>query len=135
MPEMQALASALAFGPEGRPASDTSAEADLPPAPDMSGARSLRHGVHLASYRLEDNAQAGWAELVEAHSELSGMEARIERRDLGERGIFLRLKAGPFDSHGAAQAFCASLGGDAVYCMPVDFTGETLAPMSIGGGE
>lgn len=132
LPELQALAAALSNAPER---SEAPMPDDLPRAPAMPSARSLQHGVHLASYRIRENALSGWRELQADHPQLVDLQARFEPRDLGEQGVFLRLKAGPFDSHGAALGFCAGLAGDAVYCMPVDFTGDPLVPMSAGGGQ
>jgi len=123
--ELQALAGVL-FPPDPVPAE---VEDVAPPAPpvDIMNAPSLRHGVHLASYRIEDNAISGWRELAEAHTELAALEARLERRNIEGRGEFLRLKAGPFDTRRDAAALCASLLDHDIYCMPVDFSGRTLA--------
>jgi len=41
--------------------------------------------------------------------------------------VYLRLKAGPFDSRDAAQAWCAQAQAEGYWCQPVDFTG---APVS-----
>ncbi len=99
----------------------------LAPAPDLTGARSLLSAVHLASYRDPRNAQAGWRELLASEPEaLAGLEPRLAQTDLGERGIFLRLKAGPFDSPEAAGAHCARLEADGHWCAPVDFSGRML---------
>lgn len=137
LPELTALAQALAHEPAltAEAASSPLSHDDLPMPPEMPASRSLRHGIHLASYRLEENAVSGWQALQAAHPVLVGLQARLEARDLGERGIFLRLKAGPFDTHGEAQSACASLGEAAEYCLPVDFTGNPLAPMTAGDGE
>ena len=123
--ELQTLAGVL-FTPEPAP---VEVEDVAPPAPpvDIMNAPSLRHGVHLASYRIEDNAVSGWRELAEAHVELAALEARLERRNIAGRGEFLRLKAGPFDTRADAAALCASLLDHDIYCMPVDFSGRTLA--------
>ena len=97
-----------------------------PPRPDMSGAVSLLHAVHLASYRREDMAIRGWAELQAAYPVLAGMDARLELAHIPEQGDFLRLKAGPFDNAGAARAFCAQFEAAGQYCMPVRFSGHAL---------
>ena len=98
-----------------------------PPAPDLTGARSLLSAVHLASYRNLRNAEAGWRELQVAESEvLAGLEPRLAEADLGERGVFLRLKAGPLDSPDAAAALCARLEAAGHWCAPVDFNGRML---------
>jgi hypothetical protein len=103
------------------------AEMALAAAPDLTGARSLLSAVHLASYRNLQNAEAGWRELqAEAPGVLAGLEARLAQADLGERGVFLRLKAGPLDSPDAAAALCARLEAAGQWCAPVDFAGQPL---------
>ncbi len=123
--ELQALASVL-FPQEPATAVEAPAVVAEPPV-DIMHAPSLRHGVHLASYRIEDNAVSGWRELVSTHSQLASLEARLERRNIAGRGEFLRLKAGPFDARADAAELCASLLDHDIYCMPVDFSGRTLA--------
>lgn len=144
LPELSALADALS-GPASEqntspmlveqvePVSETVAVA--PPPDDMLSAPSLRHGAHLASYRLEANARSGWRELQGLHPELLAHEARLETRDLGERGVFLRLKVGPFDNRAAAQGLCATLGARDQYCLPVDFSGIPLTDSGPGAEE
>ena len=97
------------------------------PAPDLSGARSLLSAVHLASYRHAEHAAPGWAELKSRFpNTLAGSQPRLARADLGEQGVFLRLKAGPFDSPAAAQAICDRLAAAGAWCAPTAFTGEGL---------
>lgn len=99
-----------------------------PPPAGMDDAPSLRHGVHLASYRLMENAVAGWSELQAAYPDLlSDRHARLETTDIEGRGEFLRLKAGPFDSAAEAAAICAQLEQAGAYCMPIDFSGRPVA--------
>ncbi|MFP4519583.1 MAG: SPOR domain-containing protein, partial [Oceanicaulis sp.] len=80
----------------------------------------------LASYRRREHADPGWAQLVARHPELAGREARLSRASLGERGVFLRLKAGPFDTPAAAAAACDALKARGDWCSVTDFTGEAL---------
>jgi hypothetical protein len=97
------------------------------PAPDLSGARSVMSAVHLASYRQLEHAAAGWLELRAQHgSVLANLEPRLAEADLGERGVFLRLKAGPLDSPEAARALCAEVEAAGQWCAPSDFNGRAL---------
>ena len=93
---------------------------------DLTQARSVLNAVHIASYRNRDNAVAGWAELVAKHSSLSRLDARLVEADLQERGLYLRLKAGPFDTPEAAQALCVDIRAQGLWCAPTDFTGQPL---------
>lgn len=96
---------------------------------DAAEARSVMYAVHLASYRSDAAAARGWRVLTEAAPEaLAGLTARVEVVDLGgERGVYRRLKAGPFASRADAEARCASLQAAGYFCQAVDFTGERVA--------
>lgn len=133
-PELRALAAALVGvdtmaagdGPD-LPAVPSLAPAEnLAAAPDMSGAVSLMHAVHLASYRREDTARRGWHELRANHPVLADLDARLELAHIPEQGDFLRLKAGPFDSGAAALEACEALRPSGQYCQAADFTGRML---------
>lgn len=121
-PEMAALEAALTSTRE--PAQEI--EAARAPAPDLSGARSVMSAVHVASYRQQRHAVSGWAELRARHGELAGRRPRLSRVDLGERGVFLRLKAGPFDTPAAAEAACDAIKAGGEWCAVTDFSGEAL---------
>ncbi|MCC5996579.1 MAG: SPOR domain-containing protein [Oceanicaulis sp.] len=138
-PEMAALERALLARPEASADAARHAQPDAGPgahvqpsgagpAPDLAGARSVLHGVHLASYRDLDHVRAGWRALQASSSALSGLEARVARADLGERGVYLRLKAGPFDTREAAASACAALQSEGLWCQTLDFSGEALSP-------
>jgi len=48
---------------------------------------------------------------------LTGTEKRVQRADLGARGVFYRLQVGAFDTRDNASAFCNHLksrGGDCI---------------------
>lgn len=127
-PEITALRQALlAAAVEPAPTAEPSAPLELAAAPDLSDARSLMHGVHLASYRRTETAQAGWAQLQVQLPSVAGLEPRLEAVELGERGAFLRLKAGPFDTRAEARAICAEAEAAGLWCQPTHFTGATLS--------
>lgn len=125
-PEMTALEAALEGRPRAAPRPLAAPPPAPPPAPDMADAPSLLSAVHLASYRKRENAEAGWTELRAAHASLAGLKARLHEVELAERGAFLRLKAGPFDSPGEASSACAPLVAAGAYCEPSDFSGRPL---------
>jgi hypothetical protein len=86
------------------------------------------HAVHLASYRLESNAEAGWATLQAMFPDaLGGKTPRLEAVNLGERGDYLRLKAGPFDSRAEARSACALIQSAGAFCQTGDYTGAPFA--------
>lgn len=92
----------------------------------LDGSRSLLHAVHIASYRTPEQAREGWAVLRARHAALSGLTPRIDRADLGEQGVYLRLKAGPFDDSGAARRACGEIEARGDWCQPTGYDGEPL---------
>lgn len=124
-PEMSALEAALVRAPEMSQASMHRVQTPGPEI-DLSGAHSVMSAVHLASYRDPAHALRGWAELEARHGGLAGLQARASRVDLGDRGVFLRLKAGPFDTPAAAEAACDAIKASGEWCAVTDFAGEAL---------
>ncbi|MEQ8248333.1 MAG: SPOR domain-containing protein [Alphaproteobacteria bacterium] len=83
-----------------------SATSSVAPVPVASG--SFR--VQLAAYRSPEAAQNGWQALKTRYEDLLGaLEPTVVRVDLGERGVFHRLQAGPYTDGGAAEAACTTL--------------------------
>ncbi len=97
-----------------------------PKPPSLPQARSLMHAVHIGSYRTAERAFAGYDQLTaKAPQLLNQLSPRVERVDLGpQKGIYERLKAGPFASKAEAQSVCTALGAQGVYCTLADFTGK-----------
>ena len=66
--------------------------------------------IQVAALRSERDALDQWARLQKAHGDLlGGLTPHVQRVDLGAKGIFFRLQAGPIDGRGAAKALCAKL--------------------------
>lgn len=102
------------------------APAKAAPAKDKKPAKPAKaggggHGIHLASYSSEARAREGWEQLRRRFPDLAGLQPRIERADLGAKGIFFRLRAGPLASAQAAQAVCTKLKAGGQSCSPVRF--------------
>lgn len=108
-------AKAAALPPESPPESP----------PELPNARSLMHAVHIGSYRTAERAFTGYRQLAaKAPAQFARLNPRVERVDLGpEKGIFERLKAGPFANKDAAESTCRTLRAHGVYCTVSDFTG------------
>lgn len=128
--EMRALELALLHDPASDPVTPVVVQADpvpvsIGPAPDLEGAHSLMHAVHLTSYRRLDHAQTGWQQLLIQLPALRETHPRLETVQL-ERGEFMRLKAGPLDSHAAALMLCEQAEAVGLWCQPTHFTGSEL---------
>jgi len=83
-------------------AGETAALAEVTPA---AGGRL----VQLGAYRSEAEAQGIWNRLKANEAPLVGMlKSRVVRADLGEKGVFYRLQAGPLADE-AAKGLCREL--------------------------
>ncbi|MBX6323556.1 MAG: SPOR domain-containing protein, partial [Rhodospirillaceae bacterium] len=88
--------------------SPPAAPAAASPTPATDSADAVR--VQLAAFRSESQAQVASQRLQEAfHDELSGRTFHVERADLGAKGVFFRLQAGPLASRDEAAALCSRL--------------------------
>ena len=89
---------------------------------------SILFGVHLASYRKLEHAQAGWRQLQrENPEELGLLEPRIERVTIDDKGVFLRLVGGGFAMQDKAVNLCDQLKSKGLFCSVAGFEGERLS--------
>ncbi|MCF6293040.1 MAG: SPOR domain-containing protein [Robiginitomaculum sp.] len=96
----------------------------LAPAPQLDNAKSLFFAMQIGSYRDQSRAIAGWNELKAKAPEIfSGLRPRIEQVDLGAKGVFMRLKAGPIFSETEVMERCQQLQSQGISCIETDFTG------------
>jgi len=78
------------------------------------------HRVRLASYRDPSNALPGWKTLTRKYGDvLRELNWALAEVDLGDKGVYHRLEAGPLGSREEAKAVCAEIkaGGDS--CLAV----------------
>lgn len=89
------------------------------PAPSKS-ASGKGVQVQLGAVRSEAEAQKEWNRLRAKHAEQLGkLELTVEKADLGAKGIFYRLRAGPVADEAAAAQMCAQLTQQKVACLVV----------------
>ena len=80
----------------------------------MSGS----HLVQVGAFRSEEEAGAQWAKLQGKLGDfLSGKDDDVERADLGDKGVYYRLRIGPFASSDDAKTFCAGLKDRGTDCL------------------
>ena len=79
--------------------------AALPPAPARAGFR-----VQLGAVKSKARAEKEAVRLTRAHkSVLDGLKIVFVRADLGKRGVFYRLRAGPLSDRASADSLCRKL--------------------------
>ena len=129
-PDVQATKSSAAPAASAtKPApSSQLAQAKIPTAPATGAKRSQpesaakRSGVQvqLLSSRSADEARNAWARLNDNNGDLLGtLSPTVARGNLGDRGTFYRLRAGPIADEAKARALCDSLAGRGVSCIVV----------------
>lgn len=66
--------------------------------------------IQLGAFKSEKFAADEWKRLQRLHPDtLSKLNYSVERKDLGDKGIFYRLQAGPFDNGSEARLVCKKL--------------------------
>jgi cell division protein FtsN len=73
--------------------------------------------VQLGAYRSEQEASDAWDKMQKKLSVLGDREPIIVKADLGQRGIFYRLRVGGFDSASQAGALCKKLSSSGQACL------------------
>ena len=95
------------------------------PAASQSDAQtqsaSRAEGAYVAqigAFRSREDAEAGWVAFTSRFSDLAmGRAPDIQRADLGDRGVFHRLRVAAFASREEAANFCASLDARGQACL------------------
>ena len=98
--------------PAATPPTRASAPAPQPQTPSVrtDGALSGSHVVQVGAFRSDAEAMAQWSRLQSRLGDyLNGKTQDVERADLGERGVYHRLRIGPFRSSEDANTYCAGL--------------------------
>jgi cell division protein FtsN len=106
-PESPAEASA----PEAASPAPTAEEA-APVEKRAAAAKPASKGafvLQLQSLRDEKSARASWAHLTKRYAALSGHALDIEKADLGDKGVWYRVRAAGFATKAAAASTCAKL--------------------------
>lgn len=97
-----------------------------PGCADASGA-TRSFAVHLASYKHMKYLERGWAELQKRFPALLADQVPRAKRYTGDDGtVYIRLKAGPFETRKQAYDLCNKLKARQVYCALSRFDGIDL---------
>jgi hypothetical protein len=77
--------------------------------------------VQLGAFRTPTKAQYEWRHLTRANKDVLGsLRMVIERVNLGPKGVYYRLQAGPLKTAPAARGLCRTLGKRKVDCILVN---------------
>jgi cell division septation protein DedD len=113
-PPPAAVPTPAAAPPAPAPATPPATAARPAPAAPPASAATAPAGpgprIQLASVREMADAQREWARVTRQYSDLlGGLSPQFVPADLGDRGVFIRVQAGPFASPEAARAACDAL--------------------------
>ena len=101
-----------------RPAPHPPAAAAKPPAAPVAAGKAYR--LQVGAVRSAEAAKQEWERLRRAHSEvLGGLTFSTQRVDLGARGVFYRIEAGPIADAAKAERDCSVLKRRGVGCILV----------------
>jgi len=106
--------------PEPEPQTPARAEAQVElraatPAPATASGAFV---VQIGAYRALEEADAGWLAFASRYGDLtSGRAPDIQRADLGDRGVFHRLRVAGFETREDAAAYCATLDARGQSCL------------------
>lgn len=89
-----------------------------PAAPRISSGGSGEWRVQLGSFPAAEQATAQWDRLKKTYAELQPLGLTTVRVDLGEKGVWYRLQAGPLNEPGA-RALCDDLKSKKRDCLVV----------------
>jgi len=105
--------------PESAPSAEAQTAAVVPSPAPAAGTGPIFQ-IQLASVLSEQAALAEWKRISAKHTDLLGSYTpAVTQADLGERGVFYRLRAGPLADKAAADSLCASLAAVNVGCIVV----------------
>lgn len=89
-------------------AAERAPEKPAEPAKPAAGGPPMK--IQLASLRTPDEARDEWARLKHANADLLGKFTAVAvRADLGDRGVWYRVEAGPVGDKAAALKLCKAL--------------------------
>jgi cell division septation protein DedD len=113
-PPQAPAAPAAVTPPPSQPAVSTQA---APPATAASSAVSGKSVLQIGAYETPEIANGAWAAFKARHAAVVGDLAQdVQKADLGAKGIWYRLRVGPFTDKTAAAAACEKLKAEGGTC-------------------
>ena len=106
--------------PPEQPMQSTKPVVEPPPEPAVAASPITVFRVQLAALRSRADAEVAWRRLKRANGDLLGaLDAEIMRVDLGDRGVFYRVRVGPLASAAKASTLCSRLMANNLDCLVV----------------
>lgn len=91
--------------------------AGAPAAPAESPAPSGGSvALQIGAYKSQEEADAAWHAFSAKHPIVGDYQSEVKKVDLGDKGVWYRLRLGTFADKSAASAFCDKLKADGGNC-------------------
>jgi cell division protein FtsN len=75
--------------------------------------------LQIGSYKSQSDADSAWKTFQTKHAALlSGFGPNVQKADLGDKGVWYRLRVGSFADKSAAAALCDRLKAEGAACFP-----------------
>jgi cell division septation protein DedD len=104
----------------GKPVPLTPQVAARPAPPPAAAAATGPLRIQIAATKDEASARAEFARLQKAHADLLGnLSATVVKADLGDKGTFYRIQAGPIADKAQADKLCSQLKPLGIGCIVV----------------
>lgn len=88
----------------------------------LMGSTAGEYAIQLASVRSRQEADREWKRLRRSHADiLSSLQLTVLEADLGQRGKYYRLRAGPITNEDSARQTCKFLVDRKVTCIVVPY--------------
>jgi cell division protein FtsN len=86
-------------------------------APAAASAAGGAYLLQIGAYKSQSDADAAWKTYQAKHAALlSGFGPNVQKADLGDKGVWYRLRVGSFADKGAAAALCDRLKTEGAAC-------------------
>lgn len=73
--------------------------------------------LQIGAYKSQADADAAWKTFKSKHPMAGGYSEDVRKADLGDKGIWYRLRMGSFADKSAAASFCEKLKADGGSCL------------------
>lgn len=105
---------------EPAPAQEAAAPAAAAPAAPVQPATGGSWKIQLAAVKSDSAARQQWGRMRKAHPDLlDDMRLTVQRADLGDKGVYFRIQAGPLPDRTTAEDVCAELKAAKQPCLVV----------------
>lgn len=87
------------------------------PKPETAAASGGAYELQIGAYKSQDEAEAAWKSYKAKHPSAAAYSDDVRKADLGDKGVWYRLRIGPFSDKAAANGACDKLKADGGACM------------------